>query len=1049
MSNYTILHLHSMLSNGTTNIDSVTKFEDYITKAKELGMKAIAITEHGNIFSWKKKMDCCNENKLKYIHAVEAYVTEDLNNKTRDNYHCCLYSRNTEGFHELNKLMSNASNRNDGHFYFTPRISFQELINTSDNIIIATACLGGILAKNRAVLKDTFLNFIIKNKHRCFLELQHHNVKEQLDYNEYLYELHREYNIPLTIGTDTHALNKEHLEGRTILQKAKGIHFENEEGWDLSLKTYDEIIKLYENHTYIPTEKIKEALENTNVIADMIDKYEIDLTEKYPKLYDNSEGVFKKKILDGIYTRNLKDKINFDEYVSRVNEEFKVYKKLNAIDYMLLETKILEDAKANGIEYGYGRGSVNGSIIAYLLGITECDSVKHKLNFFRFLNPDRASMADIDVDFCKKDRDWVKEYLFRMEGVYCADIITFNTIADKGAIRDVGRALQIPLDEVSRICNDFDVKEARLRKEFPELFKYVDIVKGTVVSIGTHPSGTIVSPIPLDTSMGLCSLSTTNNPVSMLQMKEIDSLNFVKLDILGLDNIGVINETCKLVGIERLTPDNVDFNDDNVFESLREDTTTVFQMESQMAYDYLKHILSKEVFDKIKQRYPEITKFDLLKFTNGAIRPSGESFREKAMNGICGENGLQEIDDMFYDSLGYCLVQEQIMMFLVKFCGFSMVESDLVRRAIAKKGGTEQYIEDIKMRFIDYTHKHYNIPNDKAKEIIEPFIDVIISAQRYGFSDNHNFPYSTTSYVCAYLRHYYPLEYLTSCLNMWSDDNDKTTRISQYSNKLGIEILSPKYGYARAKYFMSKETNSIYKGIGSIKNLNDKVGEELYKLSQNTKHKDFLSLLEDINKNTSINLRQLEILVKIGFFSEFGGSAYQLNVIDIYYKLNEKKQFSKTKLPFSEDIIRSYSEKETEKTFREIDSYGLIKELVSRLDERQMVAIEDIIKTQLECFGYVSYTDSTYDGRYMIITDVKINKYGTPFVSLYRVTDGEEKQIKVDKKYFSQKLLNVCDMIYIAEIEEKHKKKKIDNKWVLSEEKEYILTRYRRITNAD
>ena len=656
--NYTILHLHTDFSSVTTNIDSVTKYTDYIDKAKELNMKAIAFSEHGNMFSWEKKMQYCKDNNIKYIHGVEAYVTENLEEKIRDNYHICLYAKNTEGFYELNKLISNASNRKDGHYYFSPRITFDELLNISNNIIVTTACLGGILAKNSINLniKNKFIEFLLKNKDRCFLEIQHHLVPDQINYNKYLYELHKKTGIELTIGTDTHALNNEHLAGRIMLQKAKGIYFSDEEGWDLSLKSYNELIEIYKKHDYIPINDIKRALENTNKIADMIEGYEIDFSTKYPKLYDNPEKVFKEKVLDGIKKKGIDKYDNFQEYKDRINEEFKVYKKLDAIDYMLLETKILEDARKNGIQYGYGRGSVNGSIIAYLLGITECDSIKYNLNFFRFLNPDRASMADIDVDFCKKDREWVKEYLFKMDKVYCADIITFNTIADKGAIRDMGRALEIPLKEIDYICNNLDDKEEEFREQYKELFKYVDIVKGTIVSAGVHASGTMVSPIPLDTNIGICSLSTTNKPVTMIQMKEIDALKFVKLDLLGLDNIGVINETCKLAGIERLNPDNMDYNDDKVYNSIIEDTTTIFQMESTMAQDYLKRILSDKTFNKIKARYPKITKFDLLKFTNGAIRPSGESFREDASKGICGSNGLKEIDDFLYDTLGYCLV---------------------------------------------------------------------------------------------------------------------------------------------------------------------------------------------------------------------------------------------------------------------------------------------------------------------------------------------------------------------------------------------------------
>ena len=220
MSNYTVTHIHTMYSNGTTNIDSVTNYSEYIKRAKELGMKAIAFTEHGNIFNWYKKKVECETNGIKYIHATEMYITENKDNKIRDNYHCCLYAKNYDGFLELNNLMSNASNREDGHFYYTPRITFEELVNTSNNILVTTACLGGILnkAKENKELYDRYVSFLKENKDRCFLEVQHHNVLDQIEYNKELYILSKETGVRLIAGTDTHALNDTHVKYMMMYQ---------------------------------------------------------------------------------------------------------------------------------------------------------------------------------------------------------------------------------------------------------------------------------------------------------------------------------------------------------------------------------------------------------------------------------------------------------------------------------------------------------------------------------------------------------------------------------------------------------------------------------------------------------------------------------------------------------------------------------------------------------------------------------------------------------------------------------------------------------------
>ena len=724
MSNYTITHIHTMYSNGTTNIDSVTNYSEYIKRAKECGMKAIAFTEHGNIFNWYKKKVECETYGIKYIHATEMYITENKDNKIRDNYHCCLYAKNYDGFLELNKLMSNASNREDGHFYYTPRITFEELINTSDNILVTTACLGGILnkARNNEELYDKYVDFLKENKDRCFLEVQHHNVLDQIEYNKELYVLSKETGIRLIAGTDTHALNDTHVKGRSILQKAKNVYFEDEDGWDLTFKTYSELVDCYEKQNSIPKEAYLEAINNTNVLADMVEEYSIDKSAKYPKLYSNPEVVFKEKINAGIKSRGVDKLPNFEsDYLPRIKEEYEVYKKLDTIDYMLLQEKITSDCGEKGnVKQGYGRGSVNGSIIAYLLGITQMDSIKHNLNFYRFLNPDRVSLADIDTDQGEKDRDFVKNYIFNMENVYCSEIITFNTVALKGSVRDVCRALYTkevpdwveaefneeceaygrPTDETSamyirfrdgdyldiadKICKNIDDDEENLRKEFPEVFEYVDIINGTVVSIGSHPAGIVVSPIPIDTNLGLCTLNGNDNPVCCLDMKGIDSLNYIKLDILGLDTIGIINETCKLAGIDRITPDNVDIEDDATWEAIKKDTTAIFQMESLLAHKCLETMLDKRVLDKIKKKNPNITRLDIMMFVNAAIRPAGASFRDRAINGEFNETGIIDLDNMLYDTLGYVLLQEQIMEFLVKFCGYTQAESDTIRRAIGK-----------------------------------------------------------------------------------------------------------------------------------------------------------------------------------------------------------------------------------------------------------------------------------------------------------------------------------------------------------------------------
>lgn len=457
MDNYTVFHLHSDLSNGVTNIDSVTKFKEYVDYAANLNMKALAFSEHGSVFEWYHKKAYIESKGMKYIHACEAYITASLCEKIKDNYHCVLIAKNYDGFKELNRLISQSFNRNDNHYYYVPRILFDDLINTSDNIIITSACIGGIVAKSDN-LRQRFLEFMAANKHRCFLEIGHHNDNRQIEYNRQLVMYSRKYSIPLIAGTDTHALNEAHVKGRKILQLSKDIVFPDEDNWDLTFKTYNELVDAYYTQCSIPEKDYMEAIHNTNVMADMIESFDLDKNTKYPKLYDDPEAAYKNAI-NNAYKKHKYARKRYTpaEIKEIVHSEFAVYQATKSIDFMMLEVFMREWEQKNGIQCGYSRGSVSGSFIAYLLGITQMDSKKFGLNFFRFMNPSRVTNADIDTDYSKGDRVKVKEFLLKdrmnLQNIHTSEIITFNTIAMKGAIKDVCRALKIDLAKAQELSD--------------------------------------------------------------------------------------------------------------------------------------------------------------------------------------------------------------------------------------------------------------------------------------------------------------------------------------------------------------------------------------------------------------------------------------------------------------------------------------------------------------------------------------------------------------------------------------------------------------------
>lgn len=1091
MDNYIVTHLHSSDSNPYSGweVDSITPFETYIKKAKECGMKAIAFTEHGAVLHNIAKRQMCEKLGIKYINAAEFYVTEniDQDNMVRDNYHCCLYAKNYDGVLELNKLSSDSFNRDDGHFYYNPRITLDELINTSDNILISTACVGGILCKGTNAAKEKFLKFIIDNKERCWLEIQPHDFDLQVQYNKYLYAISQKYGLKLIATNDIHAIDRDQLDGRRIMQKAKEKKVKEnnsepniENSLDLSWKTYDEMVRLFRTQNAIPQNAYLEALEETNRLADMVESYELDYSNKYPRLYKDAEAEFKQRIANGVVERGLNKLSNYKtEYLPRIKEELETYKKNDAIDFMLLDADYKNWLRENNMHYGLSRGSVSGSLIAYLLHNTDIDSVKYKLNFSRFMNPERKSLADVDTDIYAEDRYKVREYLFEREGLYCCNIITFNTIQLKAAIKDVGRAFGMSPEQTQAISdmvytddNGKDTIPDEVRYQYDEMFKYVDMVIGTITSLGRHAAGIVCSPTDIRYDFGTLSITSDPRPVSQIDMHEIDSLNFVKLDLLGLNAVGLIDGACKLAGIDYLTLDNTNVIDENVIRSIAEDTTLIFQFESGFASDSLKQTLSKSTIDKIKAQNKDISYLDIMAMVSGAIRPAGESYRNELFNGIYKDNGNEALNEFLKPTLGYLVYQEQIIDFLHEFCGYTMGQADIVRRHFAKKTGTETdipiienggYMVDIHGNkdpryikgFVTIAQEKYGMTEDQAREAIKSFLVVIEDASNYLFSRNHSVPYSAIGLFIGWLRYYHKLELFTSALNVYKDNSEKMSSIKSYIKGQGIEIKSIKFGKSKAEYFMDKDENAIYQGLESIKYCNAQIAEELYELSKN-KYDNIVQLFADINKKTSVNNRQLIILIGLDFFSDFGKNQYLLDMQRLYFgekgktkvifpALSTVKNVKKDQLEkygLSDYLMKKYAN-ETEKMYKVTDNMGLLQEMASNVENRAM-SIIDQIKFEQQYLEFVVYKNPKVHESYYIVTDYSVGKNAAlPRLTLHNVRTGEDVKTRIKKStVYKSNPFGLYSVLKIDEFTEAFKTKKIGDEWCVTEEIELVLENY-------
>lgn len=1065
--NYVPYHVHTSLSNPTSGqkADSTTNYDLYLDKAKEYGFKAMGFSEHGNILNHIKKKESIEEYGMKYIHGVEAYLTEKIEydeksgkpiNLVRDNYHWVMIARNYEGFKELNTLISKSFEK-DGHFYYNPRITFEEMMGTSDNIIMTSGCLASPLwqlnKKSNGVGKftepnpkagkalDKMIDWIKENNHRVFLEVQYHREPEQVEFNGMLLDIANKTGAKLIAGTDTHSLDERYAETRKVYLQAKNASYGNEDDFDLTFKSYDEVVDLFDKQGALMEHTYLEAIHNTNVMADMIEPFEHDDKPKYPKLYDNGEEVFKQKINEGFLKRGLDKKENKQEYLDAIQEEFKVYKQTGAIDYMLLQKYIIDWCHENDIYQGYARGSVSGSVIAYILGITDIDALKHNLNFFRFLNPERVSLPDIDVDFPPSRRQEVIDFLSTIEGIDFAEIVTVNLAKLKSAIREIGRGLDMNLKEVSSIAgqvetfNGKDTISDKVKSKYPELFRLVDVFEGTVVSIGSHPSGFLVSPKGIiREDVGTMYTSESKHRVTQLNMKELDAKNYVKLDILGLMNIELINKASKLAGIERLTPDNLDTDDIEVWKSLSESTLGVFQFEGKAGEAYIKKLFKPDILEKINNVAPEVSYINLLSMANSAIRPAGNSYRDRLANGEFNKNGHEALDKLLENNMGYLLFQEDILKFLTEFCGFSGPEADTVRRGFAKKTGTGQYLPAIHDGFMKYMTERYGESEEEYETILKSFLQVIEDSSNYGFSSNHSEPYSYIGYAGAYLRYHYPLEFLATALNLQDDDKEQTSKIIAYAKSQNIKIKQIKFGKSKSDYTIDYENKAIYKGINSIKFMNNQVANDLYELASMEKYKDkdvgYVELLLDIIENTSVNTRQIRILIELGFFDDFGKREIMANIWSVIQgegvpELIDEKYADKRKNPLK--YSKGHIQKTKDKRIANIKEYSELLEKNPPVKK----SVYEQIEFEIDNLGYANTTFPEVSNAYAMVLEVN-SKY-TPVIDLYKLNTGETIKVKIKKNRFydanENPIIMKGNIIKILKTHTEYGKKLIDGKW--------------------
>lgn len=1010
--NYVAYHVHDDCS----LLDSCTKYTEYIDRAVELGQKAIAITNHGNIYNWLERKIYAEERGVKMLTGMECYVTEDAcdgteTEKHRDNYHTILIAKNPDGEKELFRLFDTSSKSD--HQYYNKRISINELFALSGNIYKISACLASPLNKlrsnpDKAGVLDKLLSMY------DYYEIQPHNNADQKEYNLWLYEMSKKYNKPLIAATDTHSLNQYKAECRKILMLAKGIKYATEDEFDLTYKSYDELCEMFRVQDTLPEDVWLEAIANTNVMSDSVIPSEIDRTLKYPELYgDKDEQVLQERV-DRMYKEKVDKGIIEDtpEFRARIQEEMAVFKQVNYIGFMLFMSEMATWCWDNGIPLGFCRGSVGGSAVAYIIDIIDVNPMKWNTVFSRFCNLDRAGteVGDIDIDISPSQRSLVQEYIMNRFGVdKTGYVLSIGTISDKGTIDEIGRALNYPLNKVAQIKDEYSSNPEATKERYAELFYYFDGLNGTNISQSMHPAGVIASPISLTDNYG--SFWNDGKHILAINMEEAHVLQLAKYDCLGLKNIEIIKDCCEYAGIKYPKSHEIDWEDRAVWEHITDSPIGIFQFEGDYAFGLLK-------------RYKP-TMITHMSTVNASLRPSGESYREALISHKPCKNPSPMIDELLKDNDGYLIFQEDTIKFLQNICGLTGAEADNVRRAIGRK--QVDRLQAALPKILDGYCKMSPQPREVAEQEAKQFLQIIEDSASYQFGYNHSTGYSMIGYLCGYLRYYYPLEFIAAYLKNANGESDIASG-TELAKVLGVEVKPIKFRHSSDSYTCDKSTNTIYKSVSSVKYLNSAVAKTLYDM-RDQRFDSFIDFL----KVNPCNTRQTEILIRLDFFSEFGKSAKLLAIHDLFQKFFSrkdgvyvsKKSIKKTAIePFSIERLNQLCTKETATAYQFDDLTPLIAEYTSTISDEDITPVEKI-EAQLEYLGYIAATGREEDRRIGYVRAVypckrkADNKTWAYKVSVTFLGKGKDTDLTIYKARYDKCKLQKGDIFYAESVSPK------------------------------
>ncbi len=952
MSNFVHLHLHSEYS----LLDGACRIKDIPKMAKELGQNAVALTDHGNMFGAVEFYKACKSEGIKPIIGCEVYLAPKsrLEKSKVGNisyYHLVLLVKNEIGYKNLSYLVSNGYTEG---FYVKPRIDLEILREHSDGLIALSACLAGYIPSSiiagdiHSAKEHIRIMQSIFGEDNFYLELQNHGIDDQKIVNETLIELSKEMNAPLVCTNDVHYLRKGDSYIQNVLMSVQ---------MNVTLNSKSD--KMFPtNEFYFKSEKemkkefgyIEKACENTQKIADRCNfDFEFGNTKlpKYP-LPDNisAKDYLSKLAYEGFNKRTSMNQIVFsdlhpkEEYLERIKYELSVIDTMGYNDYFLIVWDFINFAKRQNIPVGPGRGSGAGSLVAYLLEITDVDSIKFDLLFERFLNIERVSMPDIDTDFCYERRDEVIEYVKSKYGYdHVAQIVTFGTMAAKAAIKDVGRVLEIPYADVDLVSKlvprriNITIAEAlneseqlkSLYNSKPLIRQLIDTamqIEGMPRHASTHAAGVVITDKPL---VDYLPLSTNGGAVvTQYDMDTVANLGLLKFDFLALRYLTIISDTEKL--IKKSNPDfrvdKIPFDDKETYKFISSGKTDgVFQLESGGMKQTLMRLQPESIDDIIAS---------IALYRPGPM-DSIPTYIERRHDKSKIKYKTSLIEPILKSTYGCIVYQEQVMQIFSKVAKYSYGRADIVRRAMSKKKVDELMRE--REIFISGA-----VSNGVDEKVAIELFDEMESFAKYAFNKSHAAAYAVISYRTAYLKCKYPKEYYASLITSVLTSSEKVSEYIDECSKIGIQVLPPDVNYSDVTF--SVENNSIRFGLLALKNVGlNFISSIVDERKKNGKFKDFDDFLYRL-KETEMNKRQLESLIKAGAFDSFGKTRLQLYTI-YESALDSVQRIAKTTKTGQLDIMQFFSSEEVLNTIPRIDYPEPIefpmKELL--LNEREILGM--------------------------------------------------------------------------------------------------------------